>query len=101
MEAFRPTGLLRVEESKVSDPASTMQDSFVPNGLLGGLSAPDTPQHSLSTTTISKNRLSNLASVETGASHCTISFVTPDFYHVTGRSFTPRGDLLSQSQGET
>ena len=75
-ETFRPTGLLQIEEPTGTDPVSTMEDSFVPNGLLEGhlaqppTSIPDDPPHSMSTTTTSQNGLSNLASAETGVSQC-------------------------------
>ena len=78
-ETFRPTGLLQIEEPTGTDPVSIMEESFVPNGLLGDLlakhpsSVPDDPPHFMSTattTTTSQNRVSNLASAETGESKC-------------------------------
>ena len=68
-ETFRPTGLLQIEESTGTDPISTMEESFVPNGLLGDLLAKhplSDPPHFMSTTTTSLNGLSNSASAESG-----------------------------------
>ncbi|KAH8980916.1 P-loop containing nucleoside triphosphate hydrolase protein [Lactarius hatsudake] len=93
---FRPTGLLQTEKSTETDSVLTTEDSFVPNGLLGGHLAnqpwsdsalPDIgdPPHFLSTTTTSpfkQNGLLSLASAE------------------TDHSFTLRGDLPPQSQDD-
>ena len=70
-ETFRPTGLLQIEESTGTDPISTMEESFVPNGLLGDLLAKhplSDPPHFMSTTTTSLNGLSNSTSAESGES---------------------------------
>ncbi len=76
VETFKPTDLLQIEELKGTDPVPTMEDSFVPNGLLGDhlanqppSSIPDNLPHFMSTTTTSpfrQNGLLGLASTETG-----------------------------------
>ncbi|KAI9446248.1 P-loop containing nucleoside triphosphate hydrolase protein [Lactarius indigo] len=90
--AFRPTGLLQTEESTETDPIHTMEDSFVPNGLLGGHLANqprsavpdiDNPPHFISTTTyipLQTERIIEPRKCRDG--------------------FTPRGDLPSQSQDD-
>jgi len=85
VETFRPTGLLHIEEPTGTDPVFTMEDNFVPNGLLGSHFAnqppsftPDNPPHFMSTTTAPPFRQDGVlgsASAETGGFCVALTFV--------------------------
>jgi len=76
VETFRPTGLLRIEESMSADSRLPEVEDFVPNGLLGchlsdeTSSSQDTPTHITSVAPSSpfrQNGLLDTLRVESGA----------------------------------